>query len=562
MERLLALSFVDETSEGLRLHDAVQAAVSARLRALEPERFCELRSAAWHHLQNETRRAGASDLHRSEAPSRYRTAARTARRAVTLILAWRQAGRRCYDAHGHARRGTANRGGSLNARRQRRPRTVLLLLVALAAVAQQAASASSAGDGRRLSWSPAAGVTLTKIKSTKPREQVRVLTVDTTTGAGLDIRTPRDRFPGWARTSTMAAAQSYAIAGVNGDFTAFPGAAMHALMVDGELWTSGTQRSTALGWTADGSQAYAGTPALQMQLVGPDGTPLADVASWNAPLATFKLNGYSRRGGSQFMPPGTSDPTDGDILWCAARLFPLGPVTWSDAERTALTVSYTVDKQPEPCRAEPMWFDHNSDGVVLAARDTTLSGAAVRALTPGDTVSLRWSFVGWPGVTDVLGGSSQLVDDGVNVAPVPPRVSQSLYRMNPRTSLGMTEGCADADPTTTCSFIIVTVDGRQQKWSVGMTLTRLAKEHLELGSWDAINLDGGGSTTMWLRKRDKRFCRSFPDVGGCLVNQPSGAYERSITSALTVIRRLDPETPPTLLTTPSPTPTASPSPTP
>ncbi len=67
IERLAALSFVDETSEGLRLHDAVQAAVSARLRALEPERFRELRSAAWRHLQHETRRAGASDLHRFTA---------------------------------------------------------------------------------------------------------------------------------------------------------------------------------------------------------------------------------------------------------------------------------------------------------------------------------------------------------------------------------------------------------------------------------------------------------------------------------------------------------------
>ncbi len=67
IEQLGTLSFVDETSEGLRLHDAVQAAVSARLRALEPERFRELRSAAWRHLQNETRRAGASDLHRSTA---------------------------------------------------------------------------------------------------------------------------------------------------------------------------------------------------------------------------------------------------------------------------------------------------------------------------------------------------------------------------------------------------------------------------------------------------------------------------------------------------------------
>jgi len=457
-----------------------------------------------------------------------------------------------------------HRGGSLKERRHRRQRTLLVLLVALAAVAQQAASASSAGDGRRLNWSPAAGVTLTKIKYTQPRQQVRALTVDTTTGAGLDIRTPGDRFPTRAWTSTISAAQTIAVAGVNGDMNVLPGAPKHALMVDGELWTSGTQRSVAMGWTADGSQAFAGVPTLQMQVVGSDSTPLFNVATWNAPLSPWRVNGYTPRGGGQFTPPGTSDPTDEDIIWCAARLLPAGPVSWSDTERTAITLPLTVDRQPEPCRAQPMWFDHNPEAIVLAAREKTVSGAAVRALTPADTVSLQWSFVGWPGVTDVLGGAGQLVDDGVNVAPAPPKYGHNLYSVNPRTSLGMTEGCADADLATPCSFVVLTVDGRQRKWSVGMTFPRLAAEHITLGSWDAINLDGGGSTTMWLRKRDKRFCWSYPDVGGCLVNQPSDGAERSVSTVLTVIRRLDPETPPTLLTTPSPTPSpsASPSPTP
>ena len=67
LEVLSAMSFVDATSEGLRLHDAVHAAVSGRLRAVEPERFRDLRAAAWRHLQHETRRAGASELHRLTA---------------------------------------------------------------------------------------------------------------------------------------------------------------------------------------------------------------------------------------------------------------------------------------------------------------------------------------------------------------------------------------------------------------------------------------------------------------------------------------------------------------
>ena len=37
----------------------------------------------------------------------------------------------------------------------------------------------------------------------------------------------------------------------------------------------------------------------------------------------------------------------------------------------------------------------------------------------------------------------------------------------------------------------------------------------------ALNLDGGGSTTMWLKKRRPGYCQSVPAAGGCLVNRPS-----------------------------------------
>lgn len=67
VEALSAMSFVDVTSDGLRLHDAVHAAVSGRLRAVEPERFRELRGAAWRHIEREARRAGVSELHRLTA---------------------------------------------------------------------------------------------------------------------------------------------------------------------------------------------------------------------------------------------------------------------------------------------------------------------------------------------------------------------------------------------------------------------------------------------------------------------------------------------------------------
>jgi hypothetical protein len=67
LETLSELAFVEATSEGLRLHDAVQSAIVERLRALDPERFRRYRTAAWHYLQTETRGVTRHELARSTA---------------------------------------------------------------------------------------------------------------------------------------------------------------------------------------------------------------------------------------------------------------------------------------------------------------------------------------------------------------------------------------------------------------------------------------------------------------------------------------------------------------
>lgn len=438
-------------------------------------------------------------------------------------------------------------------------RPLLAVVLTAAAILPAALATGATEQERRREWDPAVGVTLTRIRYGTPNE-VRVLRVDTSRGAGLDIRTPGEAFPARARPSTMAAAQKIAIAGVNGGYPTARGAGgpLHPFLVDGELWSTGFQKQAAIGWNSDGTVAFAGPPVLQVQLHGADGSPLLDVMSFNAPLLQFRANGYSRRAGSEYAPPGELDPKPGDTLWCAARLVPAGEIGWIDAERTGISRSFTVAAQPEPCRAEPLGFGADPAAVVLAARPRTIAGIAVNALAPGQAVSLRWSFVGWPGVTDVVGGLPMIVDDGSNAtAPYNEDV-------HPRTALGLTQGCSDADLATVCEFIVVTVDGRQRGWSRGMTLSRLAEELLAQGSWDAVNLDGGGSTVMWLRKRNPHFCQSVPEVRGCLVNRPSDGEERSLIMGLTVIRQLDTETPYTLtgVAPPSPSATPTPSPTP
>lgn len=55
MDTLRRLPIVDATTDGLRLHEAPQQAIAARLRAAEPARHRELRQRAWAHLREELR---------------------------------------------------------------------------------------------------------------------------------------------------------------------------------------------------------------------------------------------------------------------------------------------------------------------------------------------------------------------------------------------------------------------------------------------------------------------------------------------------------------------------
>ncbi len=68
---------------------------------------------------------------------------------------------------------------------------------------------------------------------------------------------------------------------------------------------------------------------------------------------------------------------------------------------------------------------------------------------------------------------------------------------------------------------LVAVDGRQPTYSVGMTFTELVQLCARLGLRDALNLDGGGSTTMVVR--------------GVVVNRPSDAAgPRPVSDAIVV----------------------------
>lgn len=94
---------------------------------------------------------------------------------------------------------------------------------------------------------------------------------------------------------------------------------------------------------------------------------------------------------------------------------------------------------------------------------------------------------------------------------VVPTGAGAFYDRNPRTVVGT---------TGTGRILVVTVDGRQPT-SVGTTIAETAAVVSSLGLREAVNLDGGGSTTMSVR--------------GELVNQLSSTPERPVADALVYV---------------------------
>jgi hypothetical protein len=154
-----------------------------------------------------------------------------------------------------------------------------------------------------------------------------------------------------------------------------------------------------------------------------------------------------------------------------------------------------------------------SDGLVLSGHGT--GATFLEGLVPGDTLTFRLDFQPpLPEGAHVLGGGPRLLVEGKEIwqsAAREERFGENLItRRHPRTAAGINGS----------RLLLVTVDGRQPEVSAGMDLTELTALMRELGCSEAINLDGGGSTTLWVR--------------GAVENRPSDGRERRVANALVV----------------------------
>jgi len=89
-------------------------------------------------------------------------------------------------------------------------------------------------------------------------------------------------------------------------------------------------------------------------------------------------------------------------------------------------------------------------------------------------------------VFNAISGNWMLVEEGETVS-LP--VSDPYYTaLHPRTAIALDREAQ--------RLIIVVVDGRQPNYSEGVTLSELSQIIREFGGYTALNLDGGGSTTL------------------------------------------------------------------
>ncbi len=288
-------------------------------------------------------------------------------------------------------------------------------------------------------------------------------------------------------TTTSMCARVRCVAAVNGDFAGAGGALVGAMVARGELVTTMGIPQWQLNLDSAGRATVDVELGVGVRVDTPDGQSLG-VQRVNRPLVGENVNLYSRR-------------------W--------GPSTLTDAGAVevilGLASTEVLPSGLTPIRSVTLRSGGNSaigpNQVVLAGR-----GAGARAVTAlaqraaGGTASL----VVQTAAAQSIGAAPHLLTQG-RLAFDPAEVGSFMQGRHPRTMVGF---------TASGETLMVAVDGRRSA-STGMTLGEAASFMAGLGASEAVNFDGGGSTTFVTR--------------GSVRNQPSEGGERRVVSALALV---------------------------
>ncbi len=369
-------------------------------------------------------------------------------------------------------------------------------------------------------------------------------------GAALPVVTAGDYIRGRETLGAMVSSwdngtwnDDDVVGAVNGDFFSMAtGIPMGIMVRDGVLLSSDAGEN-AFGITSDGTPLI-GKPAIGITLhrtvkveVPPtETTPAKKTETTDktaAPMPVFReetvdirinhLNKHPSVWGAYLCTPDHGKTTGSEeagteyVFRLDAGAFTLAkqdaaePRPDESATDTAVTEYAQVTATLTEIRRDTVNGAIPKDGFVIVVHNKATNANEFTQFAVGEQVTLSLTCAdGWEDVTFAVGGGDILCENGVVKTAFN---ADHANTRNPRTAIGYTYNG---------EIKVFAVDGRSSK-SRGMTLAELAETMQSFGCVGALNLDGGGSTTVLVREND----------GAMIVaNEPTDGYTRSISNGI------------------------------
>ncbi len=253
--------------------------------------------------------------------------------------------------------------------------------------------------------------------------------------------------------------------GINADFFSFQtGVPMSHTIIDGKVYTADTSETPAIGFFDNGT-AHIENLSIEVNLTTSSGESFTVdcINKYRQPYAIYL---YDRNYGEETYSP---DSGRDIVLTDVSGDFEIG-------KKVTATVESISDNQGSVPIPEGKLLLGVSETAAQEIKDR------LNCLSEGTkvTISISASSDIWKNIRYAVGGTGgKLLTNG--------ELDYIDEGAAPRSAVGVK---ADG------SIIFYSIDGRQQGYSYGVRKETLAKRLLELGCTDAINLDGGGSTSV------------------------------------------------------------------
>ena len=303
------------------------------------------------------------------------------------------------------------------------------------------------------------------------------------------------------------------VGAMNGDFFSFQtGVPMGVVIKNGKLISSDPSKN-AIGFTEYGS-AVIGNPNIHFNFsyAPTDVADNTETAEQRVPYSFIVdyFNKYPSVYAIYFLNDSYSKTTKSASPSTEIILKPLSgePILNSDMSFEVTQINLNAVNGDIP------------HGHYVLCGDDRSFAASLEPIQVGDIINLRIEAdISWNQVDTALGGGDIIVENGEFIPQTVDEYHEKIS--NPRTAIGVREN-GDA--------VFFAIDGRDSKNAVGVNIKTLAEIMIELGCITVINLDGGGSTTV--------YATTPFDSSAKLVNNPSDGSERYISNAILFLNEM------------------------